>query len=333
MVKRIYSIGIIGAGSWGTAIAKVLTNNRYEVSWWAFEQEIIEHLPKYHHNPLYLSGAEFDVSKIKLSSDVNVVVDSADVLFLAVPAAFLDHVLKAVDPAKLKGKYLVSAIKGIVPSHRSIVATYLHEAYGLSYDNLAVVSGPSHAEEVALEKLTYLTIASQNRLLADYLASLFRNRYIKAGTTDDIYGTEYAAVLKNIFAVAVGISKGLGYGDNFLAVLITNAMEEMKRFIDAVHPIERELIHSCYLGDLLVTSYSQFSRNRSFGVMIGSGYSVRIAQLEMKMVAEGYYAVEPIHDIAQKVNVEMPIVNAVYNILYEGISPTMEMHILSDKLV
>ena len=225
-----------------------------------------------------------------------------------------------------------SAIKGIVPEENLIIGDYFNKIYNVPFSSFAVVSGPSHAEEIALEKLTYLTISSRDSDLASKVASIFDCRFLKTTISDDIYGTEYSAVLKNVMAIAVGICKGLGYGDNFQAVLISNGLQEIKRFIDAVHPIDRDLSSSVYLGDLIVTTYSQFSRNRTFGSMIGSGYSVKSAQLEMKMIAEGYYAAKCINIINKSYNVQMPITEAVYNILYNNSSPSKEMKILSEKM-
>jgi glycerol-3-phosphate dehydrogenase (NAD(P)+) len=249
-----------------------------------------------------------------------------------IPAAFLNDAIGELPKEMFKGKKILSAIKGIIPSKNLIIADYFNQQFDVDFQDICIVSGPSHAEEIALEKLTYLTVASQNNSYAESVASTLACRYVKTSTSDDIYGTEYASVLKNIYAIAAGVCKGLGYGDNFLAVLISNALQEMERFIAEVHPINRELTNSVYLGDLMVTAYSQFSRNRTFGTMIGSGYSVKSAQLEMKMIAEGYYACKCIHIINENYKVDLPIADAMYNIIYENISPFIEIKILSDRL-
>ncbi|HEY0897763.1 MAG TPA: NAD(P)H-dependent glycerol-3-phosphate dehydrogenase, partial [Sphingobacteriaceae bacterium] len=240
--------------------------------------------------------------------------------------------LNDLSAEELKGKKLVSAIKGIVPDENLIIGEFLNQKYDIPYNDLVVISGPCHAEEVALEKLSYLTIASINQQLAADFAGMINTRYIKTNVSDDIFGTEYAAVLKNIYAVASGICHGVGYGDNFQAVLISNAIREISRFVNAVHPIQRDIKESAYLGDLLVTAYSQFSRNRTFGNMIGKGYTVKSAQLEMNMIAEGYYAVNCLHQINKQYKVHMPICRAVYAVLYEKHSPQIEMKLLADEL-
>jgi glycerol-3-phosphate dehydrogenase (NAD(P)+) len=259
-------------------------------------------------------------------------VKKADVLIMAVPSAFLMEALSGLSPEDFKNKKVFSAIKGIVPEHNLIVGEFFNKEYGIPMENIGVITGPCHAEEVAMEKLSYLTIASQDLANANFVASQLNCRYIKTTVSDDIFGTEYSAVLKNVFAIASGICHGLGYGDNFQAVLISNAIQEIKAFVDVVHPIDRDIKSSAYLGDLLVTAYSQFSRNRMFGNMVGKGYSVKYAQMEMNMIAEGYYGVKCIHEINKKYKVDMPITNAVYNIVYEKISPAIEMKLLTDKL-
>jgi glycerol-3-phosphate dehydrogenase (NAD(P)+) len=233
----------------------------------------------------------------------------------------------------LENKIIFSALKGIIPEYNAIPARYIHKTFGTPYDKIGIICGPCHAEEVAMERLSYLTVACPDEDLAQDFANLLNCRYIKTNISDDLFGTELSAVMKNIYAIASGIYAGLGYGDNFQAVLIANAIQEIENFIDEVSPIHRDVKSSAYLGDLLVTAYSKFSRNRSFGFMIGKGYTVKTAMMEMDMVAEGYYAVKSIHEINKKFEVEMPILEAVYNILYERISPVIEMRILSDKLM
>ncbi len=327
-----HKIAVIGGGSWATAIVKMLCNNAKEIHWWVRSQTVVDHIKKYKHNPNYLTSVEFETDKLVLSHDMKAVIAKADIIIMAVPSAFLKDALKELTEADLKGKKVYSAIKGIVPEHNLIVGEFFNTHFNIPFDNIGVITGPCHAEEVAMEKLSYLTIASQNTESASYVASQLNCRYIKTTVSDDIFGTEFSAVLKNVFAIASGICHGLGYGDNFQAVLISNAIQEIKAFVDVVHPIDRDIKSSAYLGDLLVTAYSQFSRNRMFGNMIGKGYSVRYAQLEMNMVAEGYYGVKCIYEINKKYKVEMPITEAVYNIVYEKISPAIEMKLLTDKL-
>ncbi|MBL7889830.1 MAG: NAD(P)H-dependent glycerol-3-phosphate dehydrogenase [Bacteroidia bacterium] len=325
-------IAVIGGGSWATAIVKMLCNNTPQVYWWIRNAATIEHIKKYKHNPNYLTSVEFDTEKLVLDADIKNIIKNADILIMAVPSAFLKAALDGITAEDLKGKQIFSAIKGIVPEDLLIVGEFFNKKCNVTINNIGVITGPCHAEEVAMEKLSYLTIASQNTEIASYVASQLNCRYIKTTVSDDIYGTEYSAVLKNVFAIANGICHGLGYGDNFQAVLISNAIQEIKRFVDAVHPIDRDIKSSAYLGDLLVTAYSQFSRNRTFGNMIGKGYSVKSAQMEMNMVAEGYYGVKCIYEINKEFNVDMPITTAVYHILYEKISPAIEMKLLTDKL-
>lgn len=332
--NMIPKVAMIGGGSWATAIIKMLSDNfsEKEIYWWMRNKEAIAHLQMYKHNPNYLSSVEIRLPEKHISDNIAAIIKQADYIILNVPAAFLKETLKDIDPEQLKGKKIISAIKGIVPDENQIIAEFLNQKYSIPLDDIIVISGPCHAEEVALEKLSYLTIASVNVNLAGFFAHLLNTRYIKTNVSDDIFGTEYAAVLKNIYAIASGICHGVGYGDNFQAVLISNAIREIKRFVDAVHPISRDIKESAYLGDLLVTAYSQFSRNRTFGNMIGKGYTVKSAQLEMNMIAEGYYAVSCMHHINQKYQVDMPISRAVYAILYEKQAPHVEMHLLTDRL-
>jgi len=330
----IPKVAMIGGGSWATAVIKMLSDNRTEkeIYWWMRDAGSIAHVQKYKHNPKYLSSVEIKIDDDHISNDISKILAPADYVILNVPAAFLKETLRDVTPEMLKGKKIVSAIKGIVPDENQIIGEFIHEKYNVPIEDILVISGPCHAEEVALEKLSYLTIASTNNESASYFSGLINTRYLKTIISDDIFGTEYAAVLKNIYAVASGICHGIGYGDNFQAVLISNAIREIKRFVDVVHPIDRDIKESAYLGDLLVTAYSQFSRNRTFGNMIGKGYTVKSAQLEMNMIAEGYYAVSCMHFINKKYNVDMPISRAVYAILYEKHSPQLEMQLLTEKL-
>ena len=330
----IPKVAMIGGGSWATAVIKMLSDNltEKEIYWWMRDADSIAHVKKYSHNPKYLSSVEIKIPKANISNEIGEIIKSADYIILNVPAAFLKETLRHVTPEMFAGKKIVSAIKGIVPDENQIIGEFIHEKFNVPLTDILVISGPCHAEEVALEKLSYLTIASTNIASAGSFAALLNTRYIKTNVSDDIFGTEYAAVLKNIYAVASGICHGVGYGDNFQAVLISNAIREIKRFVDAVHPIERDIKESAYLGDLLVTAYSQFSRNRTFGNMVGKGYTVKSAQLEMNMIAEGYYAASCMHVINKKYNVDMPISRAVYAILYERHSPQIEMKLLTEKL-
>ena len=330
-MKKNSKIAVIGGGSWATAIVKMLAENVESILWWLRNDDIIAHIQKFGHNPNYISSAELKRSKIKLSSDINEIVKSADCLILAVPSVFVKKTLKQIN-IPIKNKFIVSAIKGIVPENNTIIGDFLHNQYKLEFENIGILTGPCHAEEVALERLSYLTVDCENIEKADWFANNISCRYIKTNISDDIYGTEYAAVLKNIVALAGGICHGLGYGDNFQAVLISNAIREIKRFVDGVHPIERDIKESAYLGDLLVTAYSQFSRNRTFGEMIGRGYSVNSAEMQLKMIAEGYYSVKCINEINAKQKIDMPISEAVYNILYDKKSPKNQMRLLANRL-
>ncbi len=325
-------IAVIGAGSWGTALVKLLSSNAERVGWWVRRQETIAHITKYGHNPDYISAAQFDVARLAMDTDIHAVVREADTIVIAVPSAFLKSTMDQLAPHELAGKTVFSAVKGIVPETNQIVGEYLFQHWGVKETDFGVICGPCHAEEVAMERLSYLTIASQDPAKAKHMSEALNGRFLKTTLSDDIYGTEYAAILKNVIAVCSGISVGLGYGDNFRAVLVSRAIQEIDRFVQVAHPIERDINEPAYLGDLLVTAYSTFSRNREFGTMIGKGYSVRAAQLEMNMVAEGYYAVKCVHLINEKLKVDMPITESTYRILYERMAPSMEMRLLSERL-
>ncbi|VTP92998.1 NAD(P)H-dependent glycerol-3-phosphate dehydrogenase [Sphingobacterium daejeonense] len=328
------NIGVIGSGSWATAMIKMLTDNQQSkhVNWWVRRQEDIDYIEQYHHNPSYLSAVEVKLDHISLYHDPKEVIKNSDIIILNTPAAYLEDALKDLQQSDFKNKLLVSAIKGIVPSIKLIVGEFLNTKFDVPFEDIVVVGGPCHAEEVSLEKLSYLTFASKNTANAAIVAQYFQTHYIKTVVSNDILGVEYGAVLKNIYALACGICHGLGYGDNFQAVLISNAIREMEYFVNAIDPQPREINQSAYLGDLLVTAYSQFSRNRTFGNMIGKGYSVKSAQLEMNMVAEGYFASDCIQDIILDHQLEMPICNTVYNILYKNQIATVAVKNLADKL-
>lgn len=325
-------VAVIGGGSWATAITKILLNNLNKVNWYLRDQKQLEYLEEYCHNPRYLSTVSFNMKKLNLSNDLEAVFNESDIIFIVTPSAFLYEMLNELKVENSKEKILVSAVKGMIPEEHDIPSRYFHKVFGTPTINIAIVSGPCHAEEVAMEKLSYLTIDCVNQENATAIAEMMRCRYIKTSTSEDLFGTEIAVILKNIYAIASGIYHGLGYGDNFQAVLISNALREMKRFLDVVNPVHRNVMESAYLGDLLVTAYSQFSRNRTFGTMMGKGYSVKSAQMEMDMIAEGYYALRSVHVRNKEYNIDLPIIDAVYNVVYNKISPVIEMKILADKL-
>ncbi len=324
-------IAVVGGGSWATAIAKILTETNDHINWFLRKIDTINAFKELKHNPRYMCAVDFDLEKITFTDDLDQLIANSDVIILAIPSAFIKDVLgKSILP--LKDKIVVSAIKGLIPDENLLIAEFLNQDYNVPFEQIVVISGPCHAEEIALERLSYLTFASNDTRVARLVSQVFSCHYVKTSISDDIYGTEYAAVMKNIVAIAAGICHGLRYGDNFLAVLVSNAIQEIERFVAAVQPQERDIKSSAYLGDLLVTSYSQFSRNRTFGTMIGKGYSVKSAQLEMLMIAEGYFGVKGIKEINDKYMVHMPITMAVYNILYERISPALEIRLLTEEL-
>lgn len=327
-------IAVFGGGSWATAIVKMLCENLDEVGWYMRSVYAAEYIKNELHNPNYLSSVEFDVSMLKISNDINEMVAYADYLIFVIPSAFLEEELKKIT-VPLEGKIIFSAIKGIVPESSLIVGDHFFTNYHIPFKDIGVITGPCHAEEVALERLSYLTIACADEDKAKVVADALSCEYIKCTTSDDIIGTEYAAMLKNIYALAAGIAHGLGYGDNFQSVLMSNAIREMKRYVKRVHKMKRDINGSAYLGDLLVTGYSTFSRNRLFGNMIGKGYTVKSAMMEMNMVAEGYYATKSAYELNKakgKKKAKTPIINAVYEILYEGKSPKKVFKKLTEKL-
>ena len=323
---------VIGYGSWATALVKILQENEPAVGWYIRDPEVLRHIAAEGNNPRYLRDVHFDSARLRMSNDINEVVAGADIIVLAAPSVYLNTTLEPLS-VPLNDKFIISAIKGIVPDDLVTVAEYLNERYGVPFEQVGIVTGPCHAEEVALERLSYLTVVSKSIDNAALLGEKIKTSYINVTPSTDIYGAEYASVLKNIYAIAVGICIGLGYGDNFMAVLISNGAIEMTRFLEQTYPAARNTCASAYLGDLLVTSYSQFSRNRTFGLMVGKGYSVKSAQIEMSMVAEGYYASECIFQINKKHGVEMPIAEAVHRILYEGGSPAAVMKKLTPQLI
>ena len=330
-MENTKKIGVLGGGSWATAIVKLLLNNCERINWYIRKTENIEWLQKHRHNPNYLTAIEIDVDKVDFYNSITQCIDQSDILIVAIPASYIEKSFVNYH-GDYTGKLIFSAVKGIIPTHNLTVSEFFNQMYNVPFSKLGIISGPCHAEEIALERLSYLTVSSKNQADAEYLASCLACHYVHAKTSSDIYGTEYAAVLKNIIAIAAGICHGLGYGDNFQAVLVSNAIQEIKRFLDKTYSSNRKINSSPYLGDLLVTTYSQFSRNRTLGTMIGKGYSIKTALLEMNMVAEGVNAVNCICQINTSHNVDMPIVNAVYNILVNKVSPALEITLLTEKL-
>ena len=290
----------------------------------------IEEFRRMGHNPAYLTSVHFDTKEIFFSSDINRIVRDYDTLVFVTPSPYLKNHLKKLK-TRIRDKFVITAIKGIVPDENLVCSEYFHQVYDVPYDNLACIGGPSHAEEVALERLSYLTVGCSDRDKAQAFCEILNSDVIKTKTSSDVIGIEYSSVLKNVYAIAAGICSGLKFGDNFQAVLMSNAVQEMSRFLTAVHPIERSVYDSVYLGDLLVTGYSNFSRNRTFGSMIGKGYSVKSAQIEMEMIAEGFFGTKCMKEINRRMHVNMPILDAVYNILYERISPQIEIKLLTDS--
>ncbi|MDA0278753.1 MAG: NAD(P)H-dependent glycerol-3-phosphate dehydrogenase [Bacteroidetes bacterium] len=332
-MKPMDKFAVIGGGSWATAIVKMLTENNNTVIWYMRNSEAIAHIKEEFHNPNYLSAVSFDLQYLKLTDQIDEALNGAQCIVFAIPSAFLVTEM-AKSTIDLKDKIIFSAIKGIVPETGKIVGEHFNETYGVPLEQIGVITGPCHAEEVALERLSFLTIACADLAIASQMAKALQSSYIKTKISDDIIGAEYAAVLKNIYAIAAGIAHGLGYGDNFQAVLMSNAIREMKRFIKQVHKMKRNINDTAYLGDLLVTGYSVFSRNRMFGNMIGKGYAVKSATMEMNMVAEGYYASKSAFKIIEKKekNVKTPVINAVYGILYENKNPKNTFKKLIEEL-
>jgi glycerol-3-phosphate dehydrogenase (NAD(P)+) len=330
-MKEQPKIAVLGGGSWATAIVKMLSENLDNVGWYMRSVYVLEHIKINKHNPNYLSSAELHPAQLDLSNDINKIVKEYDVLIFAIPSAFLTLELEKLTE-NLADKIIFSAIKGIVPESGLIVGEHFFEKHNIPYENIGVITGPCHAEEVAMERLSYLTIACQDEVKGVLVGDCLKSRYIKTKISDDIIGTEYAAMLKNIFAIAAGISHGLGYGDNFQSVLMSNSIREMKRFIRKVHKMKRNINNSAYLGDLLVTGYSTFSRNRMFGNMIGKGYTVKSAMFEMSMIAEGYYATKSAYKIKSENGAKTPIIDAVYDVLYQGKDAKIIFEKLTEKI-
>ncbi len=324
-------VAIIGGGSWATAMAKIVLHHEAQINWYMRRDDRIEEFIRLGHNPAYLTGLHFDTSRINFSSDLNKIVQESDTLILVTPSPYLKGHLKKLKTS-IREKLIAIAIKGLVPDDNITISQYLQQAFNVPEDNITTIGGPSHAEEVAMDRLCYLTVGCHSIENAKTVADLLTNKYVKTSVSTDIEGIEYSSVLKNVYAIAAGICNGLKYGDNFHAVLVANAVQEMDRFLQSVERRDdRKVTNTAYLGDLLVTMYSNFSRNRTFGTMIGRGYSVKTAQLEMEMIAEGYYGTYCMKQINKRFHVNMPILDAMYNILYERISPSVEIKILSDS--
>ena len=323
-------IAIIGGGSWATAIAKIVIGKTNHIGWYMRRDDSIENFRRMGHNPNYLTSVRFNVDNIFFSSDINKIVEAYDTLVFVIPSPYLKNHLKKLK-TRLHDKFIITAIKGLVADDNLACSEFFHNVYDVPIDNLACICGPSHAEEVALERLSYLTVGCSNQEKAQAFADVIASDYIKTKTSSDLLGIEYSSVLKNVYAIAAGICTGLKYGDNFQAVLMANAVQEMSRFLSAIYPLDRNVYDSVYLGDLLVTGYSNFSRNRTFGTMIGKGYSVKSAQIEMEMIAEGFFGTKCMEEKNRHMHVNMPILDAVYNILYERISPQIEIKLLTDS--
>jgi len=345
-----FNIGVIGNGSWATALVKILTNNHHKVNWWMRNSNSIDYIKKRRHNPHYLPSAYFDVSLLLLSSDVKQIINASDLLVFAVPSAYIQNALEPLNRRDLKNKKILSAIKGLIPGPDVLLNDYLNKQFDLPLENYFAVLGPCHAEEVAAEKLSYLTFSGTDEEAAREVASLFQTNYINTVINTDILGVQYAAVLKNIYALGAGIAHGLEYGDNFLSVYIANSADEMAGFlrkVGAQHMVVGEhekkdvpgrkkdinYAASVYLGDLLVTCYSLYSRNRTFGAMIGKGYTVQSAQLEMNMVAEGYYASKCIYNINKKIGADIPVAETIYKILWEKMNAEEGFKMVEEVLV
>jgi glycerol-3-phosphate dehydrogenase (NAD(P)+) len=324
-------LAIMGGGSWATAIAKILLSTEDSINWYMRREDRIAEFKRLGHNPAYLPSVQFDVNRINFSSDINEVAEISEVLLFVTPSPYFKSHMKKLK-VKIKDKFVVSAIKGIVPDDNLLMSDYFHRFYGVPVENISVVAGPCHAEEVAMERLSYLTVGCQDIENAKMIARKLTNSYVKTSVSQDVAGIEFSSVLKNVYAIAAGICSGMKYGDNFQALLMSNAIQEMNNFLALTRPMPTRAVNdSVYLGDLLVTCYSNFSRNRIFGTMIGKGYSVKAAQLEMEMIAEGYYGTKCMKEVNEHYRVNMPILNAVYNILYEQISPVIEIKLLTDS--
>lgn len=320
-MESLGKICILGGGTWGTALAKIVLMNQKHLHWYIRRTEQIEGFYKFGHNPDYLTNVKFNLAHITFYSNIERAIKDSDTIIMAMPSPYVKQYLKRIWNSTFKGKFMVSAIKGIVPNENMVISEYLAYNFKIPTENIGVLSGPCHAEEIALERLSFLTAACKDVEKAKLLSKGISSRIMHASVSEDVVGIELAAVLKNIYAIAAGVCQGLQYGDNFQAVLMTNCAKEMERFLKGVVPMERNTCEQHYLGDMLVTGYSQFSRNRTLGTMIGKGYSVKTAQLEMEMIAEGYYGAKCIVEMNQRFKLHLPIVNTVYQILYDKLPP------------
>ena len=325
------SIGILGSGSWATALIKILSENASNINWYIRNSDVIEQIRADKKNPKYLSYVDLDLNKLQISSEIDQIIHDSDIIIIAIPSPFIESSLISSKKI-LSNKFLVSASKGIIPESFLTISEHLNQEYNIPKKNLAIISGPSHAEEVAQEKLTYLTVGTKNSKLGKYISDLLKTKYIISTVSNDMIGIEYSSSLKNIYSIMVGIAHGLGYGDNFLSVLISHCSKEMNDFIKSVHKTNRKINQSAYLGDLLVTTYSSFSRNRTFGNMIGKGYSIKSAKAEMNMIVEGYYATKNAFMLSQKLSTKFFIIDFCYKILFENKSASRQMKELSKNL-
>ena len=329
-MDSIGKICILGGGTWGTALAKMVLMNQKHINWFIRRDEQIEGFYKLGHNPNYLTNVKFNLAQITFYSNIEKAIKDSDTLIIAIPSPYVKQYFRRVWNSTFRGKFVVSALKGIIPNDNMVMSEFLADSFKIPLENIGVLSGPCHAEEVALERLSFLTVSSMDEVKAKLLAEGISSRILKTSISNDVVGMELASVLKNIYAIAAGICQGLLYGDNFQAVLMSNCAKEMARFLDGVVPMERNITEQQYLGDMLVTGYSQFSRNRTLGTMIGKGYSVKTAQLEMEMIAEGYYGAKCIYELNNRFKVDIPIAQTVYQILYEKLQPLKAIKKLID---
>jgi len=329
-MDSIGKICILGGGTWGTALAKIVLMNQKHMNWFIRRDDQIEGFYKLGHNPSYLTNVKFNLAQITFYSNIEKAIKDSDTIIIAIPSPYVKQYFRRMWNSTFRGKFMVSALKGIIPNDNMVMSEFLASNFKIPFEDIGVLSGPCHAEEVALERLSFLTVASKDEKKANLLAEAIHSRILKTRISNDVVGIELAAVLKNIYAIAAGICQGLLYGDNFQAVLMSNCAKEMSRFLNGVVPIERNISEQHYLGDMLVTGYSQFSRNRTLGAMIGKGYSVKSAQLEMEMIAEGYYGAKCIYEMNDRFKVDMPIVQTIYEILYEKLAPQTAIKRLID---
>ena len=325
------NIGVLGAGSWGTALVKMLSENCDKIFWYSRNDIQIKEIIKTKKNPKYLKDLEIDTDKISISSDLNLIIDNSDILIIAIPSPYIEKSLNKHKTA-LASKIIFSGSKGVIPESHLVITEHLHKQYNIPYKNLGILSGPTHAEEIAKGKLSYLTVGSSNDEISKYLSKKLFSPYIHTSLSNDVIGIEYAATLKNIYSILVGISFGLGYGDNFISVLISHCTKEMINFIKSIDNVKREFSHSAYIGDLLVTTYSKHSRNRTFGEMIGEGLPVKKAISKMSMIVEGYYATKNAYEISKSKNMNFEIIKVVHEILYNNKNAELEIKILAEKL-